>query len=265
MKNPNIVMYHRINTSKHQKINDWYFRRKMIVDINDLYNLIDSYKNKGYKAGNIKQCIENSNYFHLSFDDGFKEHLNLAYFLKEKHKLDHDSVSFSINISNSIKHDYTGMDLVYAILSNKLIDVLNSYLDTDFYPKDIPKIKKHIASLQPEKLVKLSNHFKPLHKQLEGEFLKESEIIELSKLFKVTSHGVTHRFLTNHKKTSEKEVLQSKIILESIINQEVDTFCFPEGKNDADLQSYCKKAGFKYALSIKHQNDNNFCIGRIIN
>ena len=95
-------------------------------------------------------------------------------------------------------------------------------------------------------------------------FLDKSEIIELSKIFKITSHGITHRFLNSHKKESEKEILQSKIILENITNQNIDTFCYPEGKNDNDLQNYCKKAGYKYALSIKHEENNKFCVGRKI-
>jgi len=262
MNSPNILMFHRVRITDKQKINNWYFKRKMIIKIENLYKLIDNYLSKGYKVGSITECIENNNYFHLSFDDGFKEHLKVAYLLKERYNFDCNSASFSINIANSINHNFTGMDLVYCILENNLIEKLNHFFETDFNNKNIPKIKKHIASLKPEQLKQLSDYFPELHKQLKNNFLDKSEIIELSKLFKISSHGITHRFLINHKKESAKEILQSKMILQNITNQNIDTFCYPEGKNDNELHNYCKKGGYKYALSIKHEENNNYCVGR---
>jgi len=264
MKKPNILMLHRVQIVNKQEINNWYFQRKMVVKIQNLYNLIDNYLNKGYKAGSIKQCLENNNYFHLSFDDGFKEHLKVAYLLKEKYNFDCNSISFSISIANSINHDFTGMDLVYSILANNRIEKLNHFFETGFDAENIPEIKKYIASLKPEQLKQLSNYFPELHKQLKDNSLDKYEIIELSKMFKIISHGISHRFLTNHKKESEKEILQSKMILQNITNQNIDTFCYPEGKNDNELQNYCKKVGYKYALSIRNEENNKFCIGRKI-
>ena len=264
MKKPNILMFHRVQTDNKQQINNWYFQRKMIIEIEKLYKLIDNYLSKGYKEGSITECIENNNYFHLSFDDGFKEHLKIAYLLKEKYHFDCNSVSFSINITNSINHDFTGMDLVYSILANNQIEKLNHFVETGFDIENIPEIKKYIANLAPEQLKLLSDYFPELHEQLKGIFLTKTEIIELSKMFKITSHGITHRFLTNHKHESKKEILQSKMILENITNQNIDTFCYPEGKSDNDLQNYCKKVGYKYALSIRHEENNKFCVGRKI-
>ena len=83
-------------------------------------------------------------------------------------------------------------------------------------------------------------------------------------MLQISSHGITHRFLIDHKIESKKEILQSKLILEKLINQNIDTFCYPEGKNDIELQNYCKNAGYKYALSIRHEASNKFCIGRKI-
>ncbi len=262
MEKPNILMFHRVQIDNIQKIINWYFQRKMIVEIENLYKPIDNYLSNGYKTGSIKKCVKDNKYFHLSFDDGFKEHLKVAYLLKEKYNFDYNSVSFSINISNSINSNFTGMDLVYCILENNLIEKLNHFLETDFNTKNIPEIKKHIANLKPEQLKQLSDYFPDLHEQLKNNFLDKYEILELSKIFKITSHGITHRFLTNHKKESEKEILQSKMVLENITKQNIDTFCYPEGKNDIELHNYCKKAGYKYALSIKHEENNKFCIGR---
>lgn len=262
MEKPNILMFHRVLIDNKQKINNWYFQRKMIIEIENLYKLIDIYLSNGYKTGSIKKCLENNNYFHLSFDDGFREHLKVAYLLKEKYNFDNNSISFSISVGNSINRYFTGMDLVYCILANNQIEKINVFFKTSFNVENIPEIKKNIASLKPEELKQLSNSFPELHKQLNDIFLDKSDILELSQIFKITSHGITHRFLTNHKKESEKEILKSKIMLEDITNQNIETFCYPEGKNDIELQNYCKKAGYKYALSIRHEENNKFCIGR---
>lgn len=264
MTSPKILMLHRVKTTNKQRINIWYFQRKMVVEIEYLFDLIDSYLDKGLKAGSVEECIKNNKYFHLSFDDGFKEHLKVAYLLKERYNLKCNSVSFSVNIANSIQHNFTGMDLTYCILENNKIDKLNYFFKTNFSSENIPEIKNHIASLKPEQLNQLSNYFIELHEQLKSNFLNKYEIIELSKMFKITSHGITHRFLTKYIKESEEEILKSKIKLEELTGQQIDTFCFPEGKNNKELQNYCKKAGYKYALSIRHEDNNKFCIGRKI-
>ena len=261
---PNILMFHRVSLHNDQQINKFYFQRKMIIEIEYIYKLIDDYLKKGFKFGSIKQSLENKSYFHLSFDDGFREHLTVANLLKKRYKLDYNSVSFSINIANSMNNYYTGMDLIYSILANKQIVKLNHFFETNFELDNIPKIKKYIAILKPEQLKDFSNYFPELHKQLANIFLNKSEIIELSKIFKITSHGITHRYLTQHKKESKKEILQSKLILEDITNTKIDTFCYPEGRNDIELQEYCKDANYKYALSIRNEKNNNFCIGRKI-
>lgn len=264
MIKPKILMFHRVKTDNEHTINNWYFQRKMVIKIENLYKLIDNYLNKNLKAGSILECTENNNYFHLSFDDGFKEHLKVAFLLKERYNFDYNSISFSISVANSINHNFTGMDIIYSILKNNRIGKLNLFFKTDFVAENIPEIKQYIANLEPEHLKQLSNYFPELRKELKNIFLDKSEIIELSKIFKITSHGITHRFLTNYKNESELEILHSKEILENITKQDIDTFCYPEGKNDFDLQNYCKKAGYKYALSIRHEENNNFCIGREI-
>jgi hypothetical protein len=236
----------------------------MVITIKKLYQIIDNLLNNSYTPGSIKECLENNNCFHLSFDDGFKEHLNVAYLLKKRYNLNSSTLSFSINTSNSISHNFSGMDLIYNILENYKVKKLNNLLKKDFDLKNIPEIKKSILLLKPEQLKQLSEFFPELHNQLKKTFLNNSEIYELSKMFQISSHGVTHRDLTNHKEESEKEILESKAILEHIINKKIDTFCYPEGKNNKTIQKFCNDSGYKYALSIRHEHNNNFCIGRKI-
>ena len=71
-----------------------------------------------------------------------------------------------------------------------------------------------------------------------------------------------HRDLCFHIQDSECEIRDSKAYLENVVQQEINIFCYPEGKNDTNLQEFCQKSGYTYALSVCHSKDNNFCIGR---
>jgi len=263
MKNPKILMFHRIELINNCKINELYYHRKMVCKIDELFYIIDSYLTNGYKIGSIEQSISSNNYFHLSFDDGFKEHLKVATLLKNKYELNYNDASFSINVNNSINNQYTGMDIVYEMIRQGKINKFCHFIRLD-NNCSIETIKLVLAKLKPNKLLELNRQFSDISNILHKTFLNKKEVIELSKLFEITSHGMTHRFLTYHKRDSKKETLKSKIIIEDLIEKRVDTFCYPEGKNDNTIQKYCKDAGYKYALSITHDQYNNYCIGRII-
>ena len=263
MMRPNILMYHRIEINNKNLINDLYYKRKMVVSIQKLFDTIDTYLQNGFKLGNIENCLKYENYFHLSFDDGFKEHLEVAKRIKHRYKADYDCITFSVNIGNSYFQTYTGMDLIYSIYANnqqsKLFEIINMRQTTDFQT-----IKNHIFTLTKNNILELANQFSDLYLKLQNTFLTERDILELSKHFSIASHGITHRYLTSDIENSKIEIQQSKEILESKINRNIGTFCYPEGKNDKTIQGYVKAAGYKYALSIRHEPNNNFCIGRII-
>ncbi len=262
MRKPNILMFHRVELNDKHKINSLYYKCKMVCKIDELFHTIKEYYSKGCKPGSIEQCFNSQKNFHLSFDDGFKEHLQLANLLKNKYKLNYNNVSFSINTNNSFTNKYTGMDIVYEIFAQGEKNELCDFLEIQTRNSGIKKIKEIITKLEPNKLIKINNEFKTITNILNDTFLNEKEVIELSKIFEITSHGITHRYLTYHNKESEKEISQSKISIEKRIGKQVNTFCYPEGKNDNSIQEYCKNAGYKFALSIRHEKDNKYCIGR---
>ena len=63
MKKPDILMFHRVRIGNTQQVNNWYFQRKMIVDIDRVFKIIDDYFVNGYLAGSIQQCIEKKRSF----------------------------------------------------------------------------------------------------------------------------------------------------------------------------------------------------------
>jgi len=157
------------------------------------------------------------------------------------------------------------MDLIYSIFEtkqqSKLFEIIK-FNQTQSY--DFQIIKNLIFNFCKNELLELSNQFSDLHAKLKNTFLNAQEILELSKHFSIASHGVTHIFLTSDIENSKIEIQQSREFLESKINRKIDTFCYPEGKNNSTLHKFCQNAGYKYALSIKHEPENYYCIGRII-
>ncbi len=264
MEAPIIFMFHRVIVDDKQNINPYYFKRGMVHHLDKLITHVENLRKEGKAFGSILQALSSPKYFHLSFDDGFKEHIQVARLLKEKFNPPHKGLSFSINVGNSLQEQYTGMDLIYAIMHQNKMEKFATYLQQDLQTKSIDEIKKIIASMDPDELIGLSNHFSELHPYLKTVFLNGDEVIELSRLFTITSHGVTHRFLTNHQEQVFEEMKKSRQQLEGLCDCEVDTFCYPEGKNDEQLRAQCKLAGYANALSIRHEIDNEFCIGRKI-
>ena len=264
MIKPNILMFHRIKIDETQKIDNLYSERGMLCPIEKVFSLIDKYLNEGFLFGSIEQCFHSQKYFHLSFDDGFKEHLPLAKKIKAKYQINNKNATFSVNVGNSIHKIYSGMDLIYQIIKQKQVNKLCEFLRIDVEGFSIAKVKQIVAKLRVSELIELYTEFESISGVLNKTFLNENEILELSELFTIASHGITHRFLTYHKNDSKKEIINSKFILEQVIRAQVDTFCYPEGKSDFMIQNYCKEAGFQFGLSINQDKNNAYCIGRII-
>ncbi len=260
-------MFHRVQVDKKQNINKLYFQRNMVQSIDNVFQVIEYYISKGYKIGSIKQVLEDDVFFHLTFDDGFKEHLEVAYLLKEKYNFIDENATFSINIGNSFTQEYTGMDIIYEIISNNELHKLLQFIEIDAMlieksDDKINKIKDIVAVLAPKDLKEISKYFTETHEKLKNVFINSKEVSELSTIFNIASHGVTHRFLPYHQKETLKEILLSKEFLENEINKRINTFCYPEGKNNLNIQAFCEKAGYTFSLSISHEDKNNFCIGR---
>jgi len=268
MTPPNILMFHRVEVERNIQINKLYFKRGMVHHINTVSHIIDRYINDGYQFGSIGECCMDNRFFHLSFDDGFKEHFIVARILKDKYNLLSAHITFSINIGNSFSQDYTGMDVIYEIILNKKVEKLEKFLNQKLRKSnqqaDITQIKSIIACLPPDELKRLSDDFRELKERLIHTFLNEREVRELSTLFNIASHGITHRFLTCCQEESRKEIFMSKKLLEEKTEKKIEIFCYPEGKNDAVIQKCCENAGYKLAFSIRHENRNDYCIGRKI-
>ena len=243
-RNSNIWMFHRIKTITNH-ISDIYKDRGMVHEIEELFCLIDKALSEGYKFGSISEAIECSNTIHLTFDDGYKEHLFIAKELKNRYGLEYGHITFSINVRNSFYPDKLCMDIVYQLMDNNELNKLNAPLGININHTNLDEIKKILFSTT--KYIEEINKYVDMNHY----FLNEEELVELSKLFSISSHCINHCFLTS---LSESEVymelLKSKEYLSAVLNTQVNTICFPDGKHSKEINNIAKRVGYKYGLAI---------------
>lgn len=245
----NIWMFHRVRFDTID-ITDIYDKRGMVHHFNDIVNLIDLALSEGKKIGSLTQALKDKNTLHLTFDDGYKEHLMVAKKLKERYGFALNAITFSINVRNSFYTEKLCMDIIYQAKERNLCDIKVS---------SINKIKSKIFSSQ--KYISLLNNPKI---NMDNYFLNQTELLTLSKLFTIASHCVNHTFLTA---LNEREVYfelnESKEILEYLLNIKIDTICYPEGKSNKYIREIAKEAGYTFGLSIS-KGDDYYQIGRCI-
>ncbi len=85
-----------------------------------------------------------------------------------------------------------------------------------------------------------------------SERLIPEQIQELSKDFEIGAHTMTHpNLLKLSYADAEKEILDSKLYLEKVINRPVTAFCYPSGRYDKQHVSMVKRIGFTVARTVK--------------
>lgn len=83
------------------------------------------------------------------------------------------------------------------------------------------------------------------------EVMDNNSIRELSKDFEIGAHGVGHRELTKIRLyDANKEILVSKKRLESIIEKNVSSFCYPRGRYNREIKQLLFECGFKEARTV---------------
>jgi len=265
MKKPMIIMVHRVECAD-SSIDDFYYQRNLVIKIDKLIEIINKIINSKFSFGTLTESIETGNHLHITFDDGYKEHLTAAKILKKEYGdvgLKKENCSFAINIGNSFLYEFSGMDLLYNIIKNNSIEELCSYLSINNQKNcNLDLLKKIYIKMNISEIEMIKNSFKFNKEILKNHFLNEKEVIKLSKLFNIISHGVYHRDLRYHKNLSKKEILDSKKHLEKLGIKPIDTFCYPEGKNNMDIWQMCKESGYKFGLAINHAPNNPYKIGR---
>ena len=87
-------------------------------------------------------------------------------------------------------------------------------------------------------------------------FLNWKEVIEMTKNgVEFGSHTLTHPFLTKiTRQQAEKEIIDSRKIIEDKTGKEVKFFCYPYGDYNSEIIEIVEKSGYKAAVTNRKKN-----------
>jgi peptidoglycan/xylan/chitin deacetylase (PgdA/CDA1 family) len=271
------VMYHYIR-SKNK-----LFPYSNILKKNDYNNQVKKFSKIGL-INSYQEIFSDSNKYLLTFDDGFKDHIYAAEILKK-----HNSVGLffipTLPLKNNIILDVHKAHLIVGKVKGfEAVNELEKYLNKnkidnyynqkeklkyqaaykkyndEFYKKKFKKIMNYYGNLElKNKILNYLLRKFEINVKSQDYYLNQKEIKYLSSLGMIIgSHSESHILLSrlNYKKQF-KEINNSKIFLEKIINKNIDIFCYPYGGKisyNFDTLKILKKLKFKIAYSVESRD-----------
>ena len=225
-----------------------------------------------------------SDKFLPTFDDGFKDHIFAAEILKKYNAIGIFFIPTS-PIKNNLMLDVHKTHLILGkVKSSEALNELEKYLYknkiTKFYNKKEMLIYKsayneHVEEVNKKQFKKIMNYYGDLKlknkildyllKKFEintkpkDYYLNKKEIKYLKSLGMVIgSHSESHTLLSRLSYRDQfKELNNSKIFLEKIINKNIDTFCYPYGGKtsyNSNTLKILKKLKYKLAYSVEYRD-----------
>ena len=271
------IMYHYIrNKSK-------LFPNYNILEKKNYTNQIKKFSKKGL-INSYNELFISSDKFLPTFDDGFKDHIFAAEVLKKYNSIGIFFIPTSPLKYNIILDVHKTHLILGKVKSSEALIELEKYLHKNkiikFYNKNEKSkykfaYKKHLDEDDRKQFKKIMNYYGDLklkHKILDyllkkfeidvkckDYYLNKKEIKYLKSLGMIIgSHSDTHTLLSrlSYKKQLQ-EIKRSKIFLENIINDDIDTFCYPYGGKisyNSNTLKILKKLKFKLAFSVEYRD-----------
>lgn len=255
-KTSGVYMFHRI-AMENTFIPSIYNARKMVSSIYELEDFVNRLLENGKEFGTLEQALNNKEkYFVLTFDDGYSEHLKVAEYFSKHFNAPKHSLLFSIT-TDFMENKSFGMDAFYYLATEKKLDSALQYFSMESFSKSpilmqIAELKKKYLTLNSLQLQEFADNFRNLLP--ENIYLNRNEIKLLASYGTICSHGKSHRNLT-FGENSETEITESKKLLSDLTGNEINIFCYPEGKYNENLVKIVGKE-YKFAMSINGENDN---------
>ena len=203
----------------------------------------------------IHQPTNNTKRFSLTFDDGFKDNLEIILPLLKERGL---SATYFVSgrfVQGDIPFEYELWNRLLKLGTTEKYDILRKQL------------KNKSRKSRAQALSTLGNHaaHKPDPNHL---MLSEDEIKEISNSPAVTigSHSHNHLALSKQDPFSVfYELWNSKKYLESVTQNSIDFFAYPYGARSFWTDLLARLAGYKRTFSTRAEktNTNKFCLPRI--
>ena len=271
------IMYHYIrNKSK-------LFPNYNILEKKDYTNQIKKFSKKGL-INSYDELFISSNKFLPTFDDGFKDHIFAAEVLNKYNSIGIFFIT-TLPLKKNLMLDVHKTHLILGkVKSSEALFELEKYLHKNkfikFYnenerSKYKSAYKEHLDEDDKKKFKKIMNYYGDLelkHKILDyllkkfeinikpkDYYMNKKEIKYLQSLGMIIgSHSESHTLLSRLSYRQQlKELKNSKIFLEKIINKNIDTFCYPYGGkvsyNDNTLK-ILKELKYKLAYSVEYRD-----------
>ena len=271
------IMYHYVRNKN--KLYPYY----NILEKKNYINQIKKFSKKGLITS-YEELFIKSDKFLPTFDDGFKEHIYAAEVLKKYNAIGIFFIPTSPLKNNTIldvhkTHLILGKvkslealnELEKYLLKNKINNYYNQKEKLNFkkvyknqtddnYKKKFKKIMNYYGNLKLKHkildslLKKFEINIKP-----KDYYLNKKEIKYLDSLGMIIgSHSESHTLLSRLSYEKQfKEIKNSKIFLEKIINKDVKIFCYPYGGKisyNYNTLKILKKLKFKLAYSIEYRD-----------
>jgi len=270
-------MYHYVrNKSK-------LFPNYDVLKKKDYINQIKKFSEKGL-INSYEELFISSDKFLPTFDDGFKDHIFAAEVLKKYNSIGIFFIPTSPLKNNTMLDVHKTHLILGKVKSLEALNELENYLNknkiSNFFnnnekSKYNSAYKKHLDDHNKKKFKKIMNYYGNLklkHKILDyllkkfeintkpkDYYLNKKEIKYLNSLGMIIgSHSDRHTLLSRLSyKEQFKELNNSKIFLEKILNKSIDTFCYPYGGKvsyNNNTLKILKKLKYKLAFSVEYRD-----------
>jgi peptidoglycan/xylan/chitin deacetylase (PgdA/CDA1 family) len=267
------IMYHYIRNKRKD------FPYSNILTINDFKNQVNEFNNIGLIKKYDELFIPNNKII-CTFDDGFKDNLYAAEILKKYNA----TGIFFIPTSPYLKNEILDVHKVHLICGKvhglEIMKTLNDYLtknkifnyfnskekeifknvynnqDDNIYKKEFKKIMNYYGSLNLSgKILNYLTKYFNINFKAKSFYLSKKEIKYMQSIGMIIGcHSHSHILLSrlNYKKQF-REISKSKSLLERIIKNKVDIFCYPYGGKksyNSTTINILKQLNFKQSYSV---------------
>jgi peptidoglycan/xylan/chitin deacetylase (PgdA/CDA1 family) len=275
-----VPMYHRIITDSKKDP----FKLGMCIK-SETFEKQLSYFKSNFNSIRLKDYQHNTIDYNdkpnisITFDDGYKDNIEIAMPLLMKYKLDSTFFICCSILTNDKEFWWDIIINAFSDTSVKVVDLLSSPVNLKLKPfkLNILNKKKHCQTILNE-LWKISDidaiydtayyiEDKLLGYRNKIPKINEHDIQELYKNgFEIAAHSLTHPNMNIISSDQQAlELKRSKNILEDIIGDNIDGFAYPAGHENEQLIHQVKASGYKYAVGTRkgvNRNYNPFSIER---
>ena len=251
---------------------------------------------KNFKKIGIASCkdelLKYNNKFVLTFDDGLKDHLQIAEILRKdkltgiffiptlpyrtrkildvhKTHLITGKIQGKI-ILNELRNYLNKRNIVNFLNQEEEIKFKNVYRQhkDDEYKKEFKKIMNYYGKVNlREKILNYLMNFFEIKHTAKSFYLSRREIKHLFSLgMQIGSHGESHTLLSRLNYSKQlKEINNSKSFLSNLIKSDINFFCYPYGgikSYNSNTIKILKRLKFKLAYSVYNKDITKYDLSK---